>query len=124
MLRSLPASDLKRRDEPVYDDFIHVLEKAILTEMPVKKTFSGVSLRFVGGAGMGVLIAAVSFSAGYSSRLSIFQISFAGLVVIASGVMSCLLGDRLLDSVSKTPREALGNKVLSAAEISNTALGP
>jgi hypothetical protein len=71
------------------------------TEKPVKKTPSGLALRFVAGAGMGALIIAVPFSAGYASQLSIFQISLAGLVVVTSGVMSCLWGDKFLDTVSK-----------------------
>jgi len=72
------------------------------TEKPVKKTLSGTALRFAGGAGMSALITAVPFSAGYSSQLSIFQISLAGFLVVISGVMSCLWGDKFLDAVSKS----------------------
>ena len=81
--------------------FIHAHEEAMQTEKPVKKTLSGMALRFIGGAGMGALITAVPFSAGYSSKLSIFQISLVGFVVAISGVMSCLWGDKFLDTVSK-----------------------
>jgi hypothetical protein len=85
----------------VYDGLIHALKEAMPTEKPVKKTFSGLALRFAGGAGMGALMTSVPFSAGYASQLSIFQISLAGLVVVTSGVMSCLWGDKFLDTVSK-----------------------
>ncbi len=70
-------------------------------ETPAKKTFSAMTLRFAGGAGMGALISAVPFSAGYATQLSILQISLVGIVVVASGVMSCLWGDRFLDTISK-----------------------
>ena len=71
------------------------------TEKPAKKTLASIALRFAGGAGMGALITAVPFSAGYTSQLSISQISLAGIVIVTSGVMSCLWGDRFLDTVSK-----------------------
>jgi len=71
------------------------------TEKPFKKTRSALARRCAAGAGMGTLIAAVPFSAGSASQLSIVQVSVAGIVVVISGVMSCLWGDRFLDSVSK-----------------------
>jgi hypothetical protein len=66
-----------------------------------KKTLSGMSLRFLLGSGMGALITAVPFSAGYSSQLSIGQVSLAGFLIVAAGAMSCLWGDKFLDAVSK-----------------------
>lgn len=66
-----------------------------------KKTLSGMALRFWVGAGMGALITAVPFSAGYSSQLSIGQVSLAGFLVVGSGALSCLWGDKFLDAVSK-----------------------
>jgi len=66
-----------------------------------KKSLSGMALHFLVGAGMGALITAVPFSAGYSSQLSIGQVSLAGLLVVTSGAMSCLWGDKFLDAVSK-----------------------
>ena len=85
----------------MYDVLIHALEEAMPSEMPVKTTLSGLALRFAGGAGMGALVVAIPFSAGYTSQLSPFQISLAVLVVVTSGVLSSLWGDRFLDSVSK-----------------------
>jgi len=70
-------------------------------EKPMKKTPSALALRYAAGAGMGALILSVPFSAGDASQFSIVQISVAGLVVVTSGVLSCLWGDRFLDSVSK-----------------------
>jgi len=66
-----------------------------------KKTLPGIALHFLIGAGMGALITAVPFSAGYSSQLSIVQVSLAGFLVVASGALSCLWGDKFLDAVSK-----------------------
>jgi len=71
------------------------------TEKPMKKTHSALALRFAAGAGMGALIVAVPFSAGDASNLSIVQVSVAGILVVTSGVLSCVWGDRFLDSVSK-----------------------
>jgi hypothetical protein len=71
------------------------------TEKPFKKTRSALALRFAAGAGMGALIVAVPFSAGDASNLSIVQVSVAGILVVTSGVLSCVWGDRFLDSVSK-----------------------
>lgn len=99
--RRIPDPPIQRWAEPVYDGLILAVEEAMQAEMPVKKTLSGMSLRFSGGAAMGTLIAAVPFSAGYASQLSICQISLAGLIVVTSGVLSCLWGDRFLDTVSK-----------------------
>lgn len=76
-------------------------EESMQTERPMKKTFSGMALRFAGGAGMGALITTVPFSAGYTSHLSVIQISLAGFLVVTSGVLSCLWGDKFLDIVSK-----------------------
>jgi hypothetical protein len=81
---------------------MQTLEEATQVEQAVKKKLSGMALRFSGGAGMGALIAAAPCSAGYTSQLSIFQISLAGLVIVTPGVMSCLWGDRFLDTMPKT----------------------
>jgi len=71
------------------------------TEKPMKRTRSALARRFAAGAGTSALIVAVPFSAGDASHISIVQIIVAGLVVVTSGVLSCLWGDRFLDSVSK-----------------------
>ena len=71
------------------------------TETPMKKTRSALALSFAAGAGLGALVAAVPFSAGYASELSIVHVSVVGIVVVTSGVLSCVWGDRFLDSVSK-----------------------
>lgn len=70
-------------------------------EKLMKKKGSSLALRFTAGAAMGTLIVAVPLSAGDASQLSIVQISVAGLLVVTSGVLSCLWGDQFLDAVSK-----------------------
>jgi hypothetical protein len=70
-------------------------------ENPIKKPRSALARRFAAGAGMGAVIVAVPFSAGDASHLSTVQISVAGLLVVTSGVLSCVWGDQFLDTVSK-----------------------
>jgi hypothetical protein len=77
------------------------IKEAMQEDKPAKQTLSGLALRFAAGAGMGALITAVPFSAGYASPLSIVQITLAGLLVVTSGVVSCLWGEAFLDTVSK-----------------------
>lgn len=68
---------------------------------PVKNSLSAMALRFSCGAGTGALITVAPFSAGYTSQLSVLQLSLCVFVIVASGAMSCFWGDRFLDSVSK-----------------------
>lgn len=74
--------------------------------MPEKTPLSAPPLpalirRFFVGAGLGTLVTVVPFSAGFSAQLNLFQVAFAALVVVSSGVLSCVYGDWFLDAISK-----------------------
>lgn len=73
--------------------------------MPAEKRLNPalppLALRFATGAGMGVLILVVPFSAGSPFQLGTPSILAAGAVVVAAGVLSCLWGARFLDAISK-----------------------
>ncbi len=79
------------------------------TQMPQQKpqpnaqqtSPSGRALRFAAGAGMGALITLVPFSAGFAPESGPVSIIFAAVVVVASGLLSSLWGDRFLDAVSR-----------------------
>jgi len=71
------------------------------TPKPSKASRSSLALRFAGGTCMGALMVSVPFAAGFASPLSPFQITLGGLVVVASGLMSCLWGDQFLDTLSR-----------------------
>ncbi len=59
------------------------------------------ALRFAAGAGMGALITLVPFSAGFAPESGPSAILLAAFVVVASGLLSSLWGDRFLDAVSR-----------------------
>lgn len=97
----LPAADHGRWHYPVYNGHPHKPEEVMQAEKTAIDMLSGIALRFAAGACMGALIIAVPFSAGFSSQLSMFQIALAVVVILTTGVMSCLWGDKVLDIVSR-----------------------
>lgn len=66
-----------------------------------QRMLSARALRFAAGAGMGALITWVPVSAGVAPDSSPVAIIVSALVVVASGLLSSLWGDRFLDAVSR-----------------------
>lgn len=60
---------------------------------------SGLALRFAAGAGMGALITLVPFAAGYAPESG--SVALAAVVVVATGLLGSLWGERFLDAVSR-----------------------
>jgi len=83
---------------------VSVLKESFMTPEKTDLTQrSGMKLiyRFFGGAALGALMVSVPLTYGSSIDLNLVQVGLIALVVLSSGVLSSLWGEKFIDTITQ-----------------------
>lgn len=66
-----------------------------------KRSHVSLIYKFLGGAALGALVISIPFSYSSALDLSPLQMALAGFVVVSSGVLTSLWGQKFIDAVTQ-----------------------